>query len=198
MSFPPLTPSPGDATRLLTRLATGDASAAEELLPLLYGELRHIAGRLMDDQRGDHTLQATALVNEAWLKLADPLRRTDWESHKHFLRVAARAMRSVLVDHARSRTAAKRGGPESTRLTLDELVLEAEERVHDLLAFDEALGRLDALDPELAQVVELRFFGGLTGEETGQVLGLSTATIERRWRAARLFLREALRDVAPE
>jgi len=187
----------GEPTRLLARLTQGDRLAGDRLLPLLYGELRRIAGRLMDDQRDDHTLQATALVNEAWLKLADPLQRTDWESRAHFLRVAARAMRSVLVDHARARTARKRGGPGAERVPLDDVLLEAEERVHDLLEFDEALGELARVDPELAQVVELRFFGGLSNEEVARVVGLSVPTVERRWRAARMFLRATLEGPEP-
>jgi len=180
-AVPPATPSDpsGEPTRLLARLSSGDAAAADELLPLLYGQLREIAGRLMSDQRAEHTLQPTALVNEAWLKLAGPAESTDWESHKHFLRVAARAMRSVLVDHARA-------------VKTQKLLIEAEERVHDVLAFDEALAQLEALDPELAQVVEMRFFGGLTNEEVGRALGLSTPTVERRWRTARMFLRKSL------
>lgn len=181
----------GEPTRLLARLSSGDAAAADELLPLLYGQLREIAGRLMGDQRAEHTLQPTALVNEAWLKLAGPARATDWESHRHFLRVAARAMRSVLVDHARAVGTQKRGAG-VVKLPLDELLVEAEERVHDVLAFDEALAQLEQLDPELAQVVEMRFFGGLTNEEVGGALGLSTPTVERRWRTARMFLRKSL------
>ena len=184
----------GDATRLLARLSGGDQAAADELLPLLYTHLREIAGRLMNDQRADHTLQATALVNEAWLKLAGPAQRTDWESHGHFLRVAASAMRSVLVDHARAVKAQKRGAG-AVKLPLDEMLIEAEERVHDMLLFDEALAGLADVDPELAQVVELRFFGGLTNEEVGRALGLSTPTIERRWRTARMFLRTSLGEL---
>ena len=182
-----------DVTQLLARLSGGDPGAADELLPLLYGQLREIATRLMSDQPGDHTLQATALVNEAWMKLAGPAQRTDWESRRHFLRVASRAMRSVLVDHARKSRAERRGG-DAAKLPLDELLVEAEERVHDVLAFDEALGRLEGVDAELAQLVELRFFSGLTNEEVGKALGLSTPTIERRWRTARMFLRTYLRD----
>jgi RNA polymerase sigma factor (TIGR02999 family) len=181
----------GEATRLLGRLSGGDAGAADELLPLLYAQLREIAGRLMSDQRAEHTLQPTALVNEAWLKLAGPAQSTDWESHRHFLRVAARAMRSVLVDHARAVKTEKRGAG-VVKLPLDEMLIEAEERVHDVLAFDEALAQLEGVDAELAQVVELRFFGGLTSEEVGRALGLSTPTIERRWRTARMFLRTSL------
>ena len=184
--------SDGEATRLLSRLTSGDAAAAHELLPLLYGQLREIAGRLMGDQRGDHTLQATALVNEAWLKLAGPAQRTDWESRGHFLRVASRAMRSVLVDHARARRSDKRGGPDALRLPLDEALVAAESQVRDLLAFDEALDHLGALDDELAQLVELRFFGGLTHEEIARVLGVSVPTVERRWRTARMLLRKNL------
>jgi RNA polymerase sigma factor (TIGR02999 family) len=170
-----------------------DEGAADELMPLLYDQLRATAGRLMSGQRADHTLQATALVNEAWLKLAGPVRGAEWEGRGHFLRVAARAMRHVLVDHARAAGTDKRGA-DAVKLPLDELLIEAEERVRDVGAFDEALRELEAVDPELAQVVELRFFGGLTNEEVGRALGLSKPTVERRWRAARLFLRRSLAD----
>lgn len=182
----------GEATQLLARLSEGEAGAADRLLPLVYDQLRQIAGRLMERQPSDHTLQATALVSEAWLKLVTPEARGGWESQQHFLRVAARAMRSVLVDHARARATEKRGGPNVVKLPLDAVLLEAEDRVGELLAFDETLERLEAVDADLARLVELRFYGGLQIDEAARVLELSQRTAERRWRAARMWLRAEL------
>ena len=184
----------GEATRLLSRVSEGDERAADDLLALLYAELHEIASRLMDGQREGHTLQPTALVNEAWLKLAVPVREGDWDGHAHFLRFAARAMRSVLIDHARGRNRAKRGGSQAARVPLDAVLHAAEDRVHDLLAFDEALASLERLDPELARVVELRFYGGLAIAEIAHVLGVSVPTAERRWRTARVWLRATLEN----
>ena len=180
---------PGEVTRLLGRIDDPEASSA--LAELLYGQLRTLAGRLMDDQGAGHTLQPTALVNEAWMRLVGPAARQDWDGRRQFLRFAAQAMRSVLVDHARASKAVKRGGG-AARLPLDALLLEAESRVGDLSAFDEAVTRLEAVDPELARVVELRFFAGLSMAETAKALELSVPTVERRWRTARMFLRRSL------
>jgi len=177
-------------TLLLQRMGRGDRGAAEELFGILYDELRRRAAGIMSGQAGQ-TLQPTAVVHEAWLKLGEG----DWESRGHFLGVAAKAMRSVLVDHARARRAEKRSGGGS-RVGLDQVLLAYEERALDLVGLDEALGRLEAFDPELARLVELRFFGGLSIAETAEVLGRSTATIERSWRTARSFLRVELGDEA--
>jgi RNA polymerase sigma factor (TIGR02999 family) len=165
----------------------------DELLPLLYGELRRQAARHLRNQPAGHTLQATALVHEVYLRLVDRP-NADWQSRAHFFGVAARAMRSILVDHARARRAAKRGG-EPRQLTLgaaDALGEHAPESEVDVLALDEALARLAELDPRQAQVVELRYFAGASIEETAHVLGVSHATVEREWRTARLWLRREL------
>ena len=177
-------------TVALRRLTDGDPTAAEELLPLLYGELRAVAERCLSDERRNHTLQPTALVHEAYLRLV-PRGDTDWEGRNHFLRTAARAMRHVLVDHARARRREKRGG-DAARVPLDAALETFERPAVDLVALDEALQRLTGVDEEMGRLVELRFFGGLTIEETARILGVSTPTVERRWRVARMWLREQL------
>jgi RNA polymerase sigma factor (TIGR02999 family) len=177
-------------TVLLQRMSRGDVAAEEQLFAFLYGELRARARGIMGGGDG-HTLQPTAVVHEAWLKLAGG--ETDWQGRSHFLAVAARAMRQVLVDHARAKRAEKRGG-NVERVTLDEAVRVYEERAIDLVALDEALSRLADEDAELARLVELRFFGGLTIEETARVLDVSTPTVERWWRTARGRLRVDLDD----
>jgi RNA polymerase sigma factor (TIGR02999 family) len=181
---------PGEATQLLQRMEEGDAEAAGELLPILYEELRAIAHRYMQGERTGHTLQPTAVVNEAYVRLFEGEDQR-WESRAHFVGVAARAMRNVLVDHARARKAQKRGG-DHKRQALDCVLAHYEENQLDPLALHEALERLAAMDPELARLVELRFFAGLTIEETAPVLGVSTPTVERRWRVARMWLRKEL------
>jgi len=183
---------PTEVTQLLRRMSAGDAQAANELMPLVYGELRSLAAGLLRDERARHTLQPTALVHEAYLRLVGAEVAPEWEGHRHFLGVAAKAMRSVLIDHARRKQAAKRGGG-GERLPLEGIVAAFEERVPDLLALDEALGRLEAMDGELARLVELRFFGGLTIEQTARVLETSVPTVVRSWQVARLWLQ---REVA--
>lgn len=180
-------PPSEEATVLLNRLADGDAAAADALLPLVYQELHGLARRMMGDERAQHTLQATALVNEAYLRLIDQS-GANWESRSHFLRTAARAMRNVLVDHARARNADKRGGKRG-RVPLDDALAMYEDRALDMLALDTALGALAEMDAQLAHLVELRFFAGLTIPETAKVMGVSTPTVERGWRVARLWLR---------
>jgi RNA polymerase sigma-70 factor (ECF subfamily) len=179
-----------NATLLLRRYGEGDRAAADELLPLLYEELRRIAGAHLAHERRDHTLQPTALVHEAWLRLVDQPAR-DLDSRQHFLSLAARVMRRVLVDHARERGALKRGG-EAERVTLDGAVALYEDRALDLLALNEALDGLAALDPELARLVELRFFAGLGNAEVAELEGRSLRSVERGWATARAFLRGAL------
>ena len=175
-------------TLLLQRMESGERDASEEVFRRVYDELRSRARRLSKD--ASSTLQATAVVHEAWLKLSGGV-GSDWKSREHFVGVAAKAMRSVLVDHARARKAAKRGGG-AQRLELDEAVRTFESRSVDLLALDDALRRLAELDPELARVVELRFFAGLTIAETARVMEVSTPTVERSWRTARTWLRADL------
>lgn len=174
-----------DVTRLLHRLGAGDPRAADELFPLLHARLRELARRQLDDQRAGHTLQPTALVHEAWLKLAN--QRGDlWESRRRFFAVASKAMRSILVDHARARAAAKRSAGQ--RVDLSETLVEFESSPVDVIVLDEALTELASVDSELAEIVDLLFFGGLDSEEAAQVMGCSTRTVQRGWRTARAWL----------
>ncbi len=179
-----------DVTRLLGAMAKGDRGAVDQLLPLVYGELRALAARAMNGQAAGHTLQATALVHEAYLRLMQP-RDGAWEGRAHFLRVAAKAMRCVLIDHARARGAGKRGGGRRG-VPLEESAVVAAEPSADVLAIDEALGRLAALDAPKAEIVELRFFGGLGVDETARVVGASPATVKRQWRLAKAWLHREL------
>ena len=185
--------SPGDITELLLAWHRGDQDALASLTPLVYDELHRLAGVYMARERPGHPLQATALVNEAYLKLTDSS-RVRWQNRAHFLAVAAQLMRRILVDFARDRRSLKRGH-DWQRVTLDEgLILGGEPNV-DLIALDEALRRLGALDPRKVQVVEMRFFGGLSLEETAEVLGVSIDTIGRDWSAAKAWLlRELTRE----
>ena len=186
-------------TRLLARLRGADeeerAQALQQVMELLYPELRRLASGLMRRERGGHTLQPTALVHEAFLQLADET-AIDWEGRAHFMSVAARVMRHVLVDHARRRSAGKRGGG-LRHVTLDE-ALEAgtPRRAFEILHLDEALDRLAALDPRGARVVEMKLFGGLTTEETAAVLGVSKRTVDADWSMARMWLARELRTPA--
>ena len=182
-------------TRLLRRSAAGDRAALDELLPLVYDELHALARRHIAREAEGHTLQPTALVNEAYLRLVDQ-RKAGWRSRSHFLGLAARAMRRILVDHARRRRAAKRGGG-AHRISLDEAV-ELEPREWpapgvDLIALDAALEGLARLDERQGRIVELRFFGGLSVRETAGVLGISPATVKRDWSMARAWLYRELR-----
>ena len=180
------TPSPGDITELLLGWQRGDPDALASLTPLVYDELHRLAHVYMARERPGHPLQATALVNEAYLRLTESS-RVRWQDRAHFLAVAAQLMRRVLVDFARDRLSQKRGG-DWRQVTLDEgLILGGEPKV-DLIALDEALQRLGALDPRKAQVVEMRFFGGLSLEHAAEVLGVSTDTIGRDWSAAKAWL----------
>jgi len=185
---------PSRTAILLQRLEAGDDAASDELLGLVYGELRRLAGAQMRDQRAQHTLQPTALVHEAWLRLAgagDDRPRTRGQ----FFALAARAMRSVLVDHARRKGAAKRGG-DARRLLLEDVVLRARSGGLDLVELDDALADLAEVDEQAARVVEQRFFGGLTHEEIAALAGVSLSTVERRWRLARVFLFDRLGGAA--
>jgi len=184
-------PTPNEVTELLARLERGgDSEAAlERLMPLVYGELRRLASGYLARERADHTLQPTALVNEAYLRLVG--QSADFESRGHFLAIAATAMRRVLVNHARDRAREKRGGG-ARREVLEEDVTAAEARDPDLLALDEALSRFAELDRRKVQVVELRYFAGLSVEESALVLGISPATVKREWQVARAWLRREL------
>jgi RNA polymerase sigma factor (TIGR02999 family) len=183
----------GETTRVLRELAAGDATAAARLLPLVYDDLRAIAGNLMRRERRDHTLQPTAVVHEAFLRLAGS-GHVSWESRVHFLNIAGRAMRQLLVDHARAREAAKRGGG-GGRVTLD-AGLDVASGVTpdvDVLALHEALEQLAVEHERPARVVEMRFFGGLTAEEAAHLLGVSVPTVSEDWALARAWLHRRLR-----
>ena len=181
-----------EATRLLTRAARGEGPAGERLTTLLYGELRDLAAGQMRAERQDHTLQPTALVHEVYLRLVDQT-SLEWKDRGYLLGVAAREMRRVLVDHARARNAAKRGGRRG-RVFLDQLELSHAGRDVELLDLEAALEKLEAHDERLARVVELRFFAGLTVPEVAEIVGVTTRTIEKDWRLARARLSRFLKD----
>jgi RNA polymerase sigma-70 factor (ECF subfamily) len=189
-SGPLADPDPkSEVTGLLRRVSEGDADARERLFTMVYEELRRLARRAMKSERADHTLQATALVHEAFLRLADET-CIKWEDRQHFFRVAAQTMRRILVDHARSLRASKRSGGHRTDLTPN-LAL-SDQNVDDILAVDEALARLELLDARQIQVVELRYFAGFTNEETASVLGVNVRTVKRDWQLARAWLHSQL------
>lgn len=176
-----------DVTQLLIKLTDGNESVLDELLPLIYGELRVLANRYLRRERKDHTLQPTALVHEAYLKLVDQ-KQVRWQNRAHFFGVAAQIMRRILVDHARKHTADKRGGELDKMQLEDQLVVAGDEKSVELLALDEALENLAKLDPQKAKIVELRYFGGLSVEETAEVMNVSPVTIKRQWRMAKAWL----------
>jgi RNA polymerase sigma factor (TIGR02999 family) len=186
-----------DITSLLRAWSNGDRSALDQLLPVVYAELHRQAERYMRSQPPGHTLQATGLVHEAYLRLVNR-RDMEWSGRAHFFGVAAKAMRSILVDHARARGAAKRGGG-ANQLTLEDVEASDGGAVPGgeigVLALDEAISRLAELDPRKGSLVELRYFGGLSIEETAKVLGISPATVKREWRTARAWLR---RELSPD
>ncbi len=178
--------TPSDVTRMLLRWRDGDEQALTQLMPLVYDELHRLAGKYLRRERPDHTLQTTALVHEAYLRLVEQT-HTDWRNRAHFFGVAAQLIRRILVDYARSRHAARRGSG-GIRLTLDDARLSAKEREAELLALDDALTDLAAIDARQSRVVELRYFAGLNIEETAEVLNLSPATVKREWSSARAWL----------
>ena len=182
--------SPAEVTQLLHQWIDGRQDALDRLLPEVYAELRRLAASYLRRERPDHSLQATALVHEAFVKLIDQ-RDVRWQNRAHFFGIAAQLMRRILVDHARACRAEKRGGGER-RLPLDEAIAVAATRDFDLIALDEALTRLGELDPRQSRIVELRFFVGLTMEETAEVLGISPATVGREWVAAKAWLHATL------
>jgi len=185
--------APSDITLILSSLKENDRSAAAELLPLVYDELRSLANGYLRKERSDHTLQATALVHEAYLKLVNG-EPAKWENRAHFFRVGAAVMRHILVNHARARGRLKRGG-DRKRVPLDDALAVFEDSSIDLIGLDEALTRLALFDERLARVVELRFFAGLSNEETGEVLGISSRSVQADWQMAKLWL---LREVSPQ
>jgi RNA polymerase sigma-70 factor (ECF subfamily) len=179
-----------DVTVLLARVSAGDESAPDKLLELVYDDLRRLAGAYMQGERANHTLQATALVHEAYLRMVD-WENVNWESRAQFFAVAAQVMRHVLVDHARGKNAAKREGSQH-KLALDEAVSFTDEKEFDLLALEEALLSLEKLDPRQAKIVELRFFGGLSIDEVAHVLKISTTTVKREWTIAKAWFQREL------
>jgi RNA polymerase sigma factor (TIGR02999 family) len=183
-------PSIERVTQLLDEVAAGDRSAEGRLFALVRTDLHERAHRMMRAQPADHTLQTTALVHEAWLKL-EPRVASGWKSRAHFLCVASAAMRSILVDHARAQAAGKRGGA-GVRVPLEDEAAAGGGAGEDLIALDEALDRLAGVDAELARVANLRLFGGLSHDEVGRALGISTRTVERAWRLARAWLQREL------
>lgn len=188
--------SSSQVSKLLVNWRDGDEGAREALIPLVYEELRRLARRHLRRERPDHTLQSAALVNEAYLRLVRQ-HQPQWQNRAHFFGVAAQLMRHILVDHARNRGAAKRGAG-APRLALDAEVALPQERDVDLVTLDDALNQLAALDPQQSRVVELRFFGGLSIEETSIVLGISPATVKREWATARAWLRREMKNKSKE
>src|SRR6184192_3496391 len=183
-------------TQLLVKWGSGDEKALDKLMPLVYSELRRVAGNYLRRERQGHTLQPTALVNEAYLKLIDQ-KSVKWQNRAQFYGVAAQLMRRILVDHARQHQAAKRGGSDQQRLSITSAhqigaKQLATEPAIDLLALHEALEELAIIDPQQSRIVELKFFGGLSIEETAEVLGIGHATVERDWKMARAWLRRKL------
>lgn len=173
-------------TRLLIAVTDGDRAAVDSLLPLIYDELRRLAAGYLRRERPDHTLQPTALVHEAYLRLVDQT-QVSWQNRAHFVGVAAQMMRRILVDHARAHTSQKRGG-DYEKLSLDENIDKAVQRSTELIALDEALKELAEIDPQMSRLVELRYFGGLTVEEAAEVLGVTPITVKRHWRMAKAWL----------
>ena len=186
------TASQEDITQLLLAWGAGDAAALDELMPIVYAELRKLARSYMRNQRADHTLQTTALVNEAYLRLIDSS-RVKWQNRTHFFAISAQLMRRVLVDFARQRNSQKRGG-EVQKVELDEALVVASEQKTDLVALDDALKALTEMNPRQSEVVELRYFGGLSEEEIAEHLGISVRTIRRDWSVARAWLYRRMKD----
>ena len=180
-----------ELTQLLVAWSDGDREALDELLPLVEGELRRLAHRYMSRERHGHTLQTTALVNEAYLRLIDQ-KQVRWQNRAHFFAIAAQMMRRILINHARDRAAVRRGGASARKVSLDDVAELSNERAAELVALDEALDTLAEIDQRKSRVVELRYFGGLSVEETAVVLGVSPDTVTREWRRAKAFLHREL------
>jgi RNA polymerase sigma factor (TIGR02999 family) len=185
-----MTSSSSSVSQLLIAWGKGDDTALAQLTPLVYDELHRLARRYMRRENPGHTLQTSALVNEAYLKLIDQ-KDVHWQNRSHFFGIAAQLMRRILVDHARSHGRQKRGG-HAQRLSLDATAIMSKERVVDLVAIDEALSNLAKFDPQKSRIVEMKFFGGLTNDEVAECLNVSARTIEREWRKAKAWLKSAL------
>ena len=183
-------PPTENVTQLLVKWAEGDEKALDKLMPLVYDELRRVASNYLRRERQNHTLQPTALVNEAYMKLVD--QKAHWQNRAQFYGVAAQLMRRILIDHARQHQAAKRGGTHQQRLSITSARAIVDTPEVDLLAVHEALEELKQFDPQQERIVELRFFGGLSIDETAEVMGLGHATVERDWKMARAWLRKKL------
>jgi RNA polymerase sigma-70 factor (ECF subfamily) len=188
-------PDPGEVTRLLAELRAGEAGASERLISLVYGDLHRLASACMRREQPGHTLQTTAVVHEAYLRLVGA--EAGWEDRAHFFGVAARIMRQVLVDHARRRIATKRGNARR-RVALNETLLISEQHLDDVLAVDGALEKLARIDPRQSRLVEMRFFAGLSVEEIARCLQISTPTVKREWRSARAWLRREMTGVGSD
>jgi RNA polymerase sigma factor (TIGR02999 family) len=191
-----MNPPSHEVTQLLIAWSNGDRDARDELMPLVYEELRRLAHRYMGRERPDHTLQTSAQVNEAYLRLIDQ-REVKWQNRAHFLGIAAQMMRRILVDYARKRSFAKRAG-ELRSVPLEEAVIVSPQRAAEVVALDDALSNLAELDPRKSQIIELRFFGGLSIEETAEVLGVSPGTVMRDWTLARAWLRREVFGSKPQ
>lgn len=179
--------SPSEITRMLIELTDGNQEVVNQILPHIYDELRRLAGSYLRKERSDHTLQPTALVHEAYMKLIDQ-RQVKWQNRAHFFGIAAQVMRRILMDHARKHLANKRGGDAEILPIEEEILVVSHDRSAELVALDDALQHLAEIDPSKARVVELRYFGGLSIEETAEVMGVSVPTINRHWRMAKAWL----------
>jgi len=186
----------GQVTLLLRAMNRGDKSAADQLLPLVYTELHRLAKGYMSRERRDHTLQPTALINQAYLRIAQQ-DHVEWQNHAHFIGFAANVMRRVLVDHARGHNAAMRGGKQ-VRVDLDEGIAISKETSAEILLLEDALTRLEKLNPRQAQVVEMRYFGGRSVEEVAGVLGIAPRSVKRDWSLARMWLFEEIQKTSPQ
>ena len=187
----------GQVTLLLTELREGNQEAANRLMPLIYSELRSMAGSYMQRERPGHTLQATALVNEVYMRLAGG-ETAPWQNRAHFFGIAAHAMRQVLLDYARSHNAGKRGGKDAQKVDIDVELRGVSPKIENVIVIDEALQRLERIDPRQSRLIELRFFAGLSVEETAEVMGVSPVTIKREWRSAKAWLHRELAAVRSE
>ena len=183
-------PATQNVTAMLRDWTNGDQEALDKLIPVVYDELRRQAARYLREERPGHTLQTTALIHEAYLRLINQ-HNVEWKDRAHFYAIAARLMRQILVDHARKRQAAKRGGSD-IKVPLEEEMVISPERNMDLVALDEALTRLAGIDPQQSRIVEMRYFSGLSTEETAEVMGVSSRTVKRDWNVAKAWLRQEI------